>query len=41
MKNIDVMITDQYLKINAPSIKYFAGVDFPLDIDFDNAKNKV
>jgi predicted ATP-grasp superfamily ATP-dependent carboligase len=30
-----------YLKINASSIKYFAGIDFPLEIDYESPKNKV
>lgn len=34
LKNIDVLYTDLLLKINANSIKYFAVIDFPHEIDY-------
>lgn len=41
LKNIDVLYTDLFLKINASSIKYFSIIDFPLEIDYESPKNKI
>jgi hypothetical protein len=40
LKNIDVMIADLVLKVNVPSIRFFAVIDFPLAIDFEAARNR-
>lgn len=41
MKNIDVFYTDILLKVNVPSIRYIAIIDFPLEVDFTSSKNRV
>ena len=41
MKHIDVLYTDEFLKVNASSIKYFAVIDFFKPIDYENPKNRV
>ena len=40
LKNIDIMISDLVLKVNVPSIRFFAVIDFPEEVDFDSARNK-
>jgi hypothetical protein len=40
LKNIDVMIADLVLKVNVPSIRFFAVIDFPEEVDFENARNR-
>jgi hypothetical protein len=40
LKNIDVMIADLVLKVNVPSIRFFAVIDFPLAIDFESSRNR-
>ena len=41
LKNIDILYTDSFLKVNASSIKYFAIIDFPYPIDYENPRNRV
>jgi len=41
LKNIDVFFSDNLLKINAATIKYFLAIDFEEFIDHKNPKNKV
>lgn len=40
LKNIDVMISDFVLKVNVPSIRFFAVIDFPFEVDFESSKNR-
>jgi dyslexia susceptibility 1 candidate gene 1 protein len=40
LKNIDVMIADLVLKVNVPSIRFFAVIDFPHEVDFESARNR-
>lgn len=41
LKNVDVLFTSQFIKVNVPSIKYFAVIDFANEIDSDSQKNRV
>jgi hypothetical protein len=41
LKSIDVLYTPDFIKINVPTIKYFAVVDFAHEVDYENPKNKV
>lgn len=41
LKNIDVLYTDIFLKINAASIKYFTVIDFPCEVDYENSRNRI
>lgn len=41
LKNIDVLITRDFLKVNAPSIRYVQVIDFALAIDYEHQQNKV
>ncbi len=50
LKNVDVLYTPHFIKINAPSVKYLAIVDFPDQagvetssgsIDADNPRNRI
>lgn len=40
LKNIDIMISDLVLKVNVPSIRFFAVIDFPNYIDFESQRNR-
>ena len=41
LKNIDVLITSDFLKVNAPSIRYVEVIDFAYPIDYEHLSNKV
>lgn len=41
MKNVEVVISDVCLKVNVPKINYVQVVDFPHEIDFEHAGNRV
>jgi hypothetical protein len=41
LKHVDILYTDNFLKVNAANIKYFAIVDFPYSIDYENPRNRV
>ena len=41
LKNIDVLITRDFLKVNAPTIRYICVIDFFLPIDPEHASTKV
>ena len=41
MKNIDVLITADFLKVNATSIRYICVIDFLHAIDFEHPSNKI
>ena len=41
MKNIDVLITRDFLKVNAPSIRYICVIDFANPIDYEHPSTKV
>lgn len=41
MKAIDVLFTAEFLKINVPTIKFFAVIDFAFAIDYENPKNRI
>ena len=41
LKNIDILYTDNFVKVNVPSIKYISIIDFPHAIDYENPKNRV
>jgi hypothetical protein len=41
LKNIDVVFTAHFLKVNVTSIKFIAVIDFPYEIDYENPKNKI
>ena len=41
LKNIDVLQTSTFIKVNSPSIKYIAVVDFMHPIDYENPKNRI
>ena len=41
LKNIDLLQTSAFIKINAPSIKYIAVVDFLHSIDYENPQNRI
>lgn len=42
LKNIDVLYTPEFIKINAPSVKYITYVDFPgAGVDSDNPRNRI
>ncbi len=41
MKNIDVLITSDFLKVNASTIRYICVIDFFAPIDFEHPSNKV
>jgi len=41
LKNVDVLYTPEFIKINVTTIKYFAIVDFAHLIDNENISNKV
>jgi len=41
LKNVDVLYTPEFIKINVTSIKYIAIVDFAHLIDNENISNKV
>ena len=40
LKNIDILIADLVLKVNVPSIRFFAAIDFPFPIDFESTRNR-
>ena len=37
LKNIDVMVTKDFLKVNAPSIRYITVIDFAHPVNFEHA----
>jgi hypothetical protein len=41
MKNVEVVYSDLCLKVNVPKINYVEVLDFPFEVDFDSALNKV
>lgn len=41
LKNIDVLITRDFLKVNAPSIRYIQIFDFAFPVDAEHLSNKV
>lgn len=41
MKNIDVLITRDFLKVNASSIRYICVIDFAHHIDYEHPSTKV
>jgi len=41
LKDIHVEFFDNGLKVNVHSIKYFTAIDFPFEIQFDDARNRV
>jgi len=41
LKNIEVLYSDLCLKVNVPKINYVEVIDFPNDIEFDSALNKI
>ena len=41
LKNIDVLITSTFLKVNAPSIHYICVIDFAQSIDHEHPQTKV
>jgi hypothetical protein len=41
LKNIDVLITKDFLKVNAPSIKYIQVIDFALPVNPEHPSTKV
>jgi hypothetical protein len=41
LKSVDVLYTPDFIKINVPTIKYFAVVDFANEVDYENPRNKV
>jgi CS domain len=41
MKNIDVLITKDFLKVNASSIRYICVIDFAYPIDYEHPSTKV
>lgn len=41
LKNVDVLYTPEFIKINATSIKYIAIIDFAHPIDHENPKNRI
>jgi hypothetical protein len=41
LKNIDVLITRDFLKVNAPSIRYVQVIDFAQPIDYEHPSTKV
>jgi len=41
MKSVDVLFTQDFLKVNVPPIKFIAVVDFAYPIDYENPRNRV
>jgi hypothetical protein len=41
LKKIDILLTDVFIKINAPSIKFIQIFDLLHPIDYNNARNKI
>lgn len=41
LKNVDILYTDSFVKVNVPSLKYVCIIDFPHLIDYENPKNRV
>lgn len=41
LKNVDVLITKDFVKVNAPTIRYLNVIDFAYPIDPENPSTKV
>jgi len=41
LKNIDVLITRDFIKVNAPSIRYICVIDLASTIDYEHPSSKV
>ncbi len=41
LKNIDVLLTRDFIKVNAPSIRYICVIDLASTIDYEHPSTKV
>jgi len=41
LKQIDVLFTGLFLKINAPSVKFLLVIDLLNEVDFENLRNRI
>ena len=41
LKNVDILYTDNFIKVNVPSQKYICIIDFPHSVDYEHSRNRV
>lgn len=41
LKAVDVLYTEDFVKVNVSTIKFFAVIDFPHPIDYQNPRNRI